>query len=60
MFDAVYKIGSAWAIAALAYGTETIPSCNVIVGPGNIYVTLAKKILAGTVGIDIIAGPSEI
>jgi histidinol dehydrogenase len=58
--DAVYKIGSAWAIAALAYGTETIPQCNVIVGPGNIYVTLAKKILAGTVGIDIIAGPSEI
>jgi len=58
--DAVYKIGSAWAIAALAYGTETIPPCNVIVGPGNIYVTLAKKILAGTVGIDIIAGPSEI
>jgi histidinol dehydrogenase len=58
--DAVYKIGSAWAIAALAYGTETVPQCNVIVGPGNIYVTLAKKILAGTVGIDIIAGPSEI
>jgi len=58
--DAVYKIGSAWAIAALACGTETIPACNVIVGPGNIYVTLAKKILAGTVGIDIIAGPSEI
>ncbi|MEW6673879.1 MAG: histidinol dehydrogenase [Thermodesulfobacteriota bacterium] len=58
--DAVYKVGSAWAIAALAYGTETIPQCNVIVGPGNIYVTLAKKILAGTVGIDIIAGPSEI
>jgi len=58
--DAVYKIGSAWAIAALAYGTETIPQCHVIVGPGNIYVTLAKKILAGTVGIDIIAGPSEI
>ncbi|MFC1815036.1 histidinol dehydrogenase [Thermodesulfobacteriota bacterium] len=58
--DAVYKIGSAWAIAALAYGTGTIPKSNVIVGPGNIYVTLAKKILAGTVGIDIIAGPSEI
>ena len=58
--DAVYKVGSAWAIAALAYGTETIPKVNVIVGPGNIYVTLAKKILAGTVGIDMIAGPSEI
>jgi histidinol dehydrogenase len=58
--DAVYKAGSAWAIAALAYGTETIPKVDVIVGPGNIYVTLAKKILAGTVGIDMIAGPSEI
>jgi histidinol dehydrogenase len=58
--DAVYKAGSAWAIAALAYGTETIPRVDVIVGPGNIYVTLAKKILAGSVGIDMIAGPSEI
>ena len=56
----VYKAGSAWAIAALAYGTETIPKVDVIVGPGNIYVTLAKKILMGTVGIDSIAGPSEI
>jgi len=58
--DAVYKAGSAWAIAALAYGTETIPKVDVIVGPGNIYVTLAKKLLVGTVGIDAIAGPSEI
>ena len=58
--DRVYKLGSAWAIAALAYGTETIPKVDVIVGPGNIYVTLAKKIVAGTVGIDMIAGPSEI
>lgn len=58
--DAVYKAGSAWAIAALAYGTKTIPKVDVIVGPGNIYVTLAKKILSGTVGIDMIAGPSEI
>jgi len=58
--EAVYKVGSAWAIAALAYGTETIPKVDVIVGPGNIYVTLAKKILAGIVGIDMIAGPSEI
>ncbi len=56
----IYKIGSAWAIAALAYGTETVPKTNVIVGPGNIYVTLAKKIVSGTVGIDMIAGPSEI
>jgi histidinol dehydrogenase len=44
----------------MAYGTETIPRVDVIVGPGNIYVTLAKKILSGTVGIDMIAGPSEI
>ncbi|MEA3428988.1 MAG: histidinol dehydrogenase [Thermodesulfobacteriota bacterium] len=58
--DSVFKLGSAWAIAALAYGTETIPKTDVIVGPGNIYVTLAKKIVAGTVGIDMIAGPSEI
>ncbi|MFO7557961.1 MAG: histidinol dehydrogenase [Desulfobacterales bacterium] len=56
----IYKAGSAWGIAALAYGTETIPKVNVIVGPGNIYVTLAKKMVAGTVGIDMIAGPSEI
>ncbi len=56
----IYKAGSAWAIAALAYGTETIPKVNIIAGPGNIHVTLAKKILAGTVGIDMIAGPSEI
>jgi len=58
--DVIYKIGSAWAIAALAYGTETVIKTDVIVGPGNIYVTLAKKIVAGTVGIDMIAGPSEI
>ena len=58
--DAVYKVGSAWAIGALAYGTKTLPKVNVIVGPGNIFVTLAKKIVAGTVGIDMIAGPSEI
>jgi histidinol dehydrogenase len=58
--DAVYKVGSAWAIAAMAYGTGTVPKCDVLVGPGNIYVTLAKKMVAGTVGIDMIAGPSEI
>jgi histidinol dehydrogenase len=56
----IYKLGSAWAIAALAYGTKTVPKTDVIVGPGNIYVTLAKKIVSGTVGIDMIAGPSEI
>jgi len=58
--DNVFKAGSAWAIAALAYGTETIPKVDVIVGPGNLYVTLAKKIVSGIVGIDMIAGPSEI
>jgi histidinol dehydrogenase len=58
--DAVYKVGSAWAIGAMAYGTQTVPKVNVIVGPGNIFVTLAKKIVSGTVGIDMIAGPSEI
>ena len=56
----IYKIGSAWAIAALAYGTESVPTANVIVGPGNIYVTLAKKMISGKTGIDMIAGPSEI
>jgi histidinol dehydrogenase len=58
--ETVYKVGSAWAIAALAYGTPTIPRVDVIVGPGNIFVTLAKKLVAGTVQIDMIAGPSEI
>ena len=58
--DEVYKVGGAWAIGALAFGTATIPKVDVIVGPGNLYVTLAKKIVAGTVGIDIIAGPSEV
>ncbi|PID40774.1 MAG: histidinol dehydrogenase [Proteobacteria bacterium] len=58
--DTVYKVGSAWAIGALAYGTQTIAAVDVVVGPGNIFVTLAKKIVSGTVGIDMIAGPSEI
>jgi len=56
----IYKTGSAWAIAALAYGTKTIDPVDVIVGPGNIYVTLAKKIVSAFVGVDMIAGPSEI
>jgi len=56
----IYKAGSAWAIASLAYGTETIPKADVIVGPGNIFVTLAKKLISGDVGIDMLAGPSEI
>jgi histidinol dehydrogenase len=58
--DSVYRVGSAWAVAALAYGTATIAPVDVIVGPGNLYVTLAKKLVAGTVGIDMVAGPSEI
>jgi histidinol dehydrogenase len=58
--DEVYKAGSAWAIAALAFGTATVPRADVIVGPGNLYVALAKKIVAGTVGVDIVAGPSEV
>lgn len=56
----VFKAGSAWGIAALAYGTETVPKADVIVGPGNVFVTLAKKMVAGTVGVDMVAGPSEI
>ncbi len=58
--DAVYKCGGAQAIAALAYGTETIPRADKIVGPGNIYVTLAKREVLGSVGIDMLAGPSEV
>jgi len=58
--DAIYKAGGAQAIAALAYGTETIPKVDKIVGPGNIYVTLAKKEVYGIVDIDMIAGPSEV
>lgn len=58
--DHIYKIGGAQAIAAMAYGTETIKPVNKIVGPGNIFVALAKKEVYGKVGIDSIAGPSEI
>ena len=58
--DEVYKTGSAWAIAALAYGTQSIPRVDVIVGPGNQYVAEAKQQVAGIVGIDMIAGPSEV
>jgi histidinol dehydrogenase len=56
----IYRVGGAQAIAALAYGTETIPKVDIITGPGNIYVTLAKKLVYGTVGIDSLAGPSEV
>ena len=56
----IYKAGSAWAIGALAFGTETIPKVDVIVGPGNQYVTEAKSQVSGMVRIDMIAGPSEV
>lgn len=58
--DKIYKVGGAQAIAALAFGTESIPKVDKIVGPGNIYVALAKKAVFGYVSIDSIAGPSEI
>jgi histidinol dehydrogenase len=58
--DRVFAVGGAQAVAALAYGTETIPAVDKIVGPGNIYVATAKRMVYGTVGIDMIAGPSEI
>ena len=58
--DTIYKVGGAQAIAALAFGTESIPKVDKIVGPGNIYVALAKKAVFGHVSIDSIAGPSEI
>ena len=58
--DEIYKVGGAQAIGALAYGTESIPKVDKIVGPGNIFVALAKKAVYGYVSIDSIAGPSEI
>lgn len=58
--DRIFKCGGAQAVAALAYGTETIPEVDKIVGPGNIFVAVAKKMVFGKVGIDMIAGPSEI
>ena len=58
--EEIYRVGGAQGIAALAYGTETIPNVDVITGPGNIYVTLAKKMVFGKVGIDSLAGPSEV
>ncbi|WP_052042682.1 MULTISPECIES: histidinol dehydrogenase [Prochlorococcus] len=56
----VFRVGGSQAIGAMAYGTETIPKVNVISGPGNLYVTLAKKYVYGEVGIDALAGPSEV
>jgi len=58
--DRVFQMGGAQAIAAFAYGTRTVPRADRIVGPGNIYVAAAKKLLAGEVGIDFVAGPTEI
>ncbi|MGB9712862.1 MAG: histidinol dehydrogenase [Dissulfurimicrobium hydrothermale] len=56
----IYKAGSAWAIGAMAYGTESIAPVDVVAGPGNIYVAAAKRFVSGLVGIDMIAGPSEV
>jgi len=58
--DRVFSVGGAQAVAALAYGTETVPQVDKIVGPGNIYVATAKRMVFGEVGIDMVAGPSEI
>jgi len=58
--DEIFRVGGAQAIGAMAYGTETIPKVDVITGPGNIYVTLAKRLVYGEVGIDSLAGPSEV
>ncbi|WP_051920385.1 histidinol dehydrogenase [Thermodesulfobacterium hydrogeniphilum] len=58
--DEIYKVGGPWSIFGLAYGTETLPKVDVICGPGNIYVTIAKKLVSSWIGIDILAGPSEI
>jgi len=58
--DAVLAVGGAQAIAALAYGAGPIPACDVVVGPGNRFVTAAKQLVSGTVGIDMLAGPSEL
>jgi histidinol dehydrogenase len=58
--DKIFRIGGAQAVAALAYGTATVPKVDKITGPGNIYVATAKKLVFGQVGIDMIAGPSEI
>jgi len=58
--EEVFKVGSAWAIAALAFGTESVPRVDVIVGPGNQFVAEAKQQVAGIVGLDMIAGPSEV
>ncbi|MBN2141017.1 MAG: histidinol dehydrogenase [Desulfovibrionaceae bacterium] len=58
--DEVYRMGGAWAVAALALGTDTVRACDLLAGPGNIYVATAKALLRGRVGVDLAAGPSEI
>ncbi len=58
--DEIYRMGSAWAIAAFVHGTQTVARTDMVAGPGNIYVTTAKRLLIGTVGVDMIAGPSEV
>ncbi|MDR1777687.1 MAG: histidinol dehydrogenase [Desulfovibrio sp.] len=58
--DEIYRVGGAWAIAALSYGTESLAAVDVVAGPGNIWVTTAKRLCHGSVGIDMIAGPSEV
>ncbi|MDR1659664.1 MAG: histidinol dehydrogenase [Desulfovibrio sp.] len=58
--DEVYRVGGAWAIGALAFGTESLPGVDVVAGPGNIWVTTAKRLCHGAVGIDMAAGPSEV
>ena len=58
--DAVFRMGGAQAIAALAYGTETVPAVDVIVGPGSLWVQEAKRQVSGDVGIDGFAGPSDL
>ncbi|MCG0239122.1 MAG: histidinol dehydrogenase [Firmicutes bacterium] len=58
--DRIFKVGGAQAVAAMAYGTQTVPRVSVIAGPGNYYVTLAKKLVFGPVGVDMLAGPTEL
>lgn len=58
--EEVYRVGGAWSIAAMAYGTQSILPVDVIAGPGNVFVTTAKRLVQGTVGIDMLAGPSEV
>lgn len=58
--EEVYRVGGAWSIAAMAYGTQSILPVDVIAGPGNVFVTAAKRLVQGTVGIDMLAGPSEV